>query len=143
MNLRTSKRSTGKYQNVFQEDDFSDFFHFKRLGNYWHADNADFNRFTINKILFNLCGSTIRLHSICVICVPFVLAYFFSPNSINLSFKNSPAVILTYIFGCVASTQESKHVKSISERGCMKKGIEKREVPNFSLGGLKIGRAHV
>ena len=50
--------------------------------------------------------------------------FFFNPNSIKRSFKKSPAVILVYNFGYSAVTHELKLVKSISERGCMKKGIE-------------------
>jgi hypothetical protein len=50
--------------------------------------------------------------------------FFFNPNSINRSFKNSPADISVYNFGYSVETQEGKQVKSISERGCMKKGME-------------------
>jgi hypothetical protein len=50
--------------------------------------------------------------------------FFFNPNSINRSFKNSPADISVYNFGYSVETQEGKQLKSISERGCMKKGME-------------------
>lgn len=50
--------------------------------------------------------------------------FFFNPSSINRSFKNAPADISVYNFGYSVVTHDGKHVKSISERGCMKKGIE-------------------
>lgn len=50
--------------------------------------------------------------------------FFFNPSSINRSFKNAPADISVYNFGYSEETHEGKHVKSISERGCMKKGME-------------------
>ena len=49
MNLRTSKRSTGKYQNVFQEDDFSDFFHFNSLRIY-RNETTSFQDKTQNEV---------------------------------------------------------------------------------------------
>ena len=41
-----------------------------------------------------------------------------------------------YSFGCAASMHEGRHDKSMSERGCMKNGMENREARIFSRGGL-------
>src|SRR5665811_976639 len=63
--------------------------------------------------------------------------YFFTkPNSTKRSFKYAPAVISSNCFGCSLSTQLSRQSNGISLMGCMKKGMEYREVPHISLGGL-------
>lgn len=50
--------------------------------------------------------------------------FFFKPNSISRSFRNSPAVMSTSFLGLSDVTQLSKAAKLISERGCMKNGTE-------------------
>lgn len=68
---------------------------------------------------------------------PQYIVYFLpKPISANLSCKKPPAVISVYFFGLASSIQFAKQVKSISERGCIKKGIEYREEFIFSLGGF-------
>src|SRR5579872_1003787 len=62
--------------------------------------------------------------------------YFFRPISRNLSSRYSPAVASGYAFGCALSTQLSRHARLILLLGCRKKGMEYRDVPHFSRGGL-------
>ena len=66
--------------------------------------------------------------------------YFFNkPNSIKRSVKNSPAFMSTYNFGYSELTQEGRQLKSISERGCMKRESNTEKNPFFLEVDLRPG----
>ena len=102
MNLRTSKRSTGKYQNVFQEDDFSDFFHFNSLRIYGNKTTS-FQDKTQNEVAKK--GGRIYLSTFSKILnnSPFMsfISVFISATSIFIS---STSVCISATFVCNLAT---------------------------------------